>query len=342
MRRFVTALILMLLAETAFANHTESHPPAVNILILETMDNPIVLRSCKAFVRELTNLLPDRRLNFIVKNAQGSLPAAMQMLETSLSNEKPDLLVSVATLGTRAVFNATKSHDIPAVFMVVSDPVAEGIVLQIGETSEYNITGKTHVVESKVKVDMLNRIMTSRAHEHDVHKIALLASDYPSSANAVEKLVAATALVPSIEFVPVRFQYLSGNDNVAVMHNEIIARLNEVVDEVDGYWMPPGPAAHDDKLYRLIQQTYQLPLLFSEQEAAIRDGALIGVFTDEKTIGRNAAVQARQIIMGEEARNLPIERPTNFIVAININTAISLGFTIPSDILELAKDNVYR
>lgn len=46
--------------------------------------------------------------------------------------------------------------------------------------------------------------------------------------------------------------------------------------------------------------------------------------------------------MGEEARNLPIERPTNFIVAININTAISLGFTIPSDILELAKDNVYR
>lgn len=340
--RFIVTIYLLLSVSISWANEQHADKNTIDVVVLETMDNPIVLQSCRAFVAELSKLLPEKDIKFIVRNADGSLTSAKTMLDDVIQTSQPDLLVSVATLGTRAVFDAVKQNNIPAVFMVVSDPVAEGLVDRLGDTSRFNITGKSHVVSSGVKLEMLKRIMMSNPHNHEVHKIALVGSDYPSSANAMEKLIKEADSVPSIEFIPVKFSYLAGSENVNAMHRDIIEKLRNVAHDVDGYWLPPGPAAHDDKLYEEIDREYGIPLLFSEQVSAIKKGALIGVFADEMTIGRNAAVQARQILLGANANDLPIERPKNFVVAININTAISLGFTIPSDILELAKDNVYR
>ena len=72
-----------------------------------------------------------------------------------------------------------------------------------------------------------------------------------------------------------------------------------------------------------------------------QSGGLLGYGPDLRTLFMQAGVLVRKALMGNTVAELPIERPTKYVLVINLKTAQALGLTIPQSIL-LRADEVIR
>jgi putative ABC transport system substrate-binding protein len=84
----------------------------------------------------------------------------------------------------------------------------------------------------------------------------------------------------------------------------------------------------------------RLPAIYQFAEAA-RQGGLMGYGPMLAEALRQQCIQLDRILKGARPRDLPVEQPTKFELAINLKTAEALGITIPQSLL-LRADDVIR
>jgi ABC-type uncharacterized transport system substrate-binding protein len=77
---------------------------------------------------------------------------------------------------------------------------------------------------------------------------------------------------------------------------------------------------------------HHLPVL-APIEGYVAMGALISYGVDTRALFRKAAAYVDRILKGAKPGELPVERPATFKMAINMNTARTLGLTIPPSLL---------
>ena len=77
-----------------------------------------------------------------------------------------------------------------------------------------------------------------------------------------------------------------------------------------------------------LSLSHGLPVI-ANRAAFAQAGALITYGHDPQYSYRRAAWYVDQILKGRKPGDLPIERPTRFILVVNLNTAKALGITIP-------------
>ena len=101
----------------------------------------------------------------------------------------------------------------------------------------------------------------------------------------------------------------------------------------------PMMMAESQRLARLAARQ-RLPAtsmfrLFAEE------GGTVAYGPEETEEVERVAAQATKILRGAKPGDLPIERPTKFVLAVNVKTAKALGITMPESILMRA-DKVIR
>ena len=326
---------LMWGTSAAFAKET------LDLVVLETLPVPIVSESRAEFEKELARIMPEHEINITSYNAEGSEVRAREILSKLAQNPAPDLVISVATLATRALNASEEFVDVPKLFMAVSAPVEEGIVTAIGAVSERNMTGESHVLDAKVKLDMLEGLLKA-SKPTSSFTIGLVHSTYPSSSNLVNQLLALNDDYENINLVDVSTPYLEGDAGLLEMTDSIISKLQQKTNELDGYWLSSGPLAESNGLVIKVKEATGLLPLFAESIASVKEGALLGVVSEPASIGKSAARKAKLILEQQSARNIPVDKMNTYTVAVNVSTAIKLQLPIPSNYLKLSKKHVYQ
>jgi putative ABC transport system substrate-binding protein len=105
-----------------------------------------------------------------------------------------------------------------------------------------------------------------------------------------------------------------------------------------GLIVPPDPAltAHR-KLIVGLAARYRLPAVYGVRTFAA-DGGLVSYGASIPALFRQAAGYVDQILRGENAADLPVQRPTIFELVINLQAAKDFGIALSPQLLALANE----
>jgi putative tryptophan/tyrosine transport system substrate-binding protein len=84
-----------------------------------------------------------------------------------------------------------------------------------------------------------------------------------------------------------------------------------------------------------LPKKYRLPAIYT-RPAVVENGGLMSFGPDRDEPFRRVAVFVDKILKGTKPADIPVEQPTKFELAINLNAAKQLGLTIPPNVLARA------
>src|SRR5262249_53509428 len=235
----------------------------------------------------------------------------------------PDVIVGQATPVLRALRQATSS--IPVVFVGVNDPVEQGFVSSLAHPGG-NISGFSFIDFQMVGkwLEMLKEAAPG------VARAALMFSpDTPPHYYVYLRSFEAEprSIAVEVTAAPVR--------NTAEIE-EAIAKLGR--EPGGGLIVAPDAftVLHHQLLIRLAQQ-HRVPAVYGFR-AYVALGALMSYGPDPSDLFRRSASYVDRILKGAKPADLPIQQPTKFELAINLETAKALGLQIPDRLLALADE----
>lgn len=232
-----------------------------------------------------------------------------------------DVLVAVTIQAAVAAQRATSS--IPIVFVVVPDPVAAGLVTSLSAPGG-NVTGFSNIATDLTA----RRLQLFKEVVGNLSRIALLVNptDPVNTKRTIEDMEAAGAKL-----------------NIAVMPFEVRSRseleptLSRVASAaVDGFAAAMNPVFYNERKYIAeMAVQYRLPSTHINSDS-VEAGFLMSYGANHEAIFRRAPVYVERILKGAKPRELPVELPTRFELALNLKTAKAIGVTISSALLAQA------
>ena len=252
-------------------------------------------------------------------------PDRLQMIARELVELKPDVIQVTSTTATAAILRETKT--IPVVFAVVTDPVGSGFVQSLPHPGG-NATGFINI-EASVGgkyLEILKEIAprTSRATVMFNPKTA------PQSSFYVKSLEAASASLA----LPLAVAHIGSGEDIEAA----IADLARTPDT--GLIVSPDlftAAKTQREIIVALTARNRVPAVYFSS-LFVQTGGLVAYGVDLPDLLRRAASYVDHILKGEKPADLPVQLPTKFELAINLNTAKSLGLTIPQSLLATADE----
>jgi putative tryptophan/tyrosine transport system substrate-binding protein len=294
----------------------------IGVLIALGEDDPQGQQQAQTLLQSLQELGWKRGTNLEVDLRWGGTNnERIQIMAKELVAEQPDVIQVTTTTATAAVLRETRT--ISVVFSIVADPVGPGFVASLPHPGG-NATGFI-VIESSMGskwVGLLKEVAP------DVSRITLLFD--PATGPQVDYYrgpieAAARSLAISLKSAPV--------GSLAAIESEIAATAQQrhagliLLPEIFTY-------THRDLIVSLANRA-NLPAVYPFS-AFTSAGGLLSYGVDLLDLQRRAAGYVDRILKGSNPKDLPVQLPTKFELAVNVKTAKALGLTIPPSLIATA------
>jgi putative ABC transport system substrate-binding protein len=296
----------------------------VGVLMNTAADNPEAQAGIAAFKQSLQQLgwSEGRNVRFDIRWGANDVDQDRKYA-AELIALAPDVILGSGTLSVTALQHS--SHNVPIVFVQVSDPVGAGLIdtpARPGRNTtgfmnfEYSLSGKW--------LDLLKQVAPS------VTRVAIFGN--PANPASVAQFSAIQALARSfgVEVRPV-----SVGDT-----SEIVRAVATLASSPNGGLIvtpSAGESVHRELIIALAAQ-HKLPAVYSDR-FNVTDGGLISYGPNRVDQFRGGASYVDRILKGEKPADLPVQAPTKFELVINLKTAKALGLSVPQA-LQASADEV--
>jgi putative ABC transport system substrate-binding protein len=237
---------------------------------------------------------------------------------------QPEVILARSTPAT-AVLKA-ETRTIPIVFTTVSDPIGSGFVANLAHPGG-NITGFTNF-ESSISGKWLGLLK----------EIAPRITQVGAMYNPETAPYAPYYLRP----LEVAAKSFSAEPISVVVHNDAdieraIAGLAR--ESNGGLIILPDAFTTSSHRTQIIEQAarHHVPAVYPYGFIAV-EGGLMSYGIDVTDLYQRAASYIDRIFHGTKPSDLPVQQPTKFELVINLNTAKSLGLTVPATLLTRADE----
>jgi putative ABC transport system substrate-binding protein len=234
---------------------------------------------------------------------------------------KPDVIVAPAT-SLKPVREATRS--IPIVFLLIVDPVGQGIVSSLAHPGG-NVTGFAAMEFSMGGkfVELLKEIAP------DATRVLVLLDQDNGATPQWWRSIEGPAR--KLGFEPQQALVRAEQELDAAVQSFAQARSGNMI-------VPPQTlfVSHRARLIALAARE-RLPAVYGATLFA-SEGGLLSYGIDVAHQFMRAASYVDRILKGTNPSDLPVEQPTKFELVVNLKTAKDLGLTIPGSLLAQADE----
>jgi putative tryptophan/tyrosine transport system substrate-binding protein len=261
----------------------------------------------------MTSGMTKKDFQLEVRSAGGSA-GSLASLASKLVASKMDVIVAFQTPAATAAKLATA--DVPIV-MYVADPVRQGLVKSLSRPGG-NLTGvdPAGAETTEKNLEIVCELLPS------VQRVAILA-------NASDPFHE-----PFLEHIKSAAGELKIEINPIMVHSadELNADFTDIVK-----WRAEAVLVQPSITQRGIADLalqYRIPAI--GVQALVELGVLASYTANPEALYRRCADFVDKILRGARPADLPIELPTKFLLAINLQTAKALGIKVPQTILARA------
>jgi putative tryptophan/tyrosine transport system substrate-binding protein len=243
-------------------------------------------------------------------------------LAEELTRLKLDLIVATGTPAAQVMQRTTR--DVPVVFVMVSDPVASGIVKSLARPGE-NVTGFSNFLPATTGklLEFIKTVVPATS------RFAFLYD--PANEGKLLELreLQASAQVLGVALEPRELRTPDDIEN---------AFMSMAKTRPEGL-IVPSDSVTLGSLRRIVElaAAIRLPAIYQTRDF-VEAGGLMSYGLNVCQHHRRAASYVDKILKGARPVDLPVELPTTFELLINVNTAKALGLEIPPTLLAIADE----
>jgi putative tryptophan/tyrosine transport system substrate-binding protein len=247
----------------------------------------------------------------------------MREYAKELIDLKPDLVLVTNTPSAMAILEVT--HQIPVLFVNVTDPVGSGIVSSLSNPGgnatgftnfEFSMGGKWLQILKEVAPDIKRTAIIFNP------EVAPFSDGYIRTFRAGAESLSVDAILAPIH-------------DVDQLERLLVAQTREPGGSI--IVMPDAFTIPNRNLIIDFAVRHRLPSIYPYRVFALA-GGLISYGPDIEDLYRRAAAYADRLLRGATPSGLPVQQPNKFEFVINNKTAKAIGLTIPDLLLARADE----
>ena len=297
-----------------------------------------VWRGCEDACKGFQDYFRDHKIpaRFTLRDAgrnKKKLPGFVQ----EAKDLKADLVVTWGTSVTRIMLGPWDAPDpekhvtkIPAVFMIVADPIGAKVVRDFKTSGRENVTGTRNRAPTSVQMKALQSYKPFK-------RLGLVYNTNELNARLNAAQVRKTTAEMGIQLIEVQLP-LDEDGNPSP--DSIDAAVKQVADQ-KAEFLYMGSSSFLTKFRKPFTEAalkYRLPVAAGSEVPVTKADGLMAIASRYYNVGHLAADQARRILVNKESpENMRIRRLRRFSFIINMETAHKLKMYPPMGILRYAE-----
>ena len=254
-------------------------------------------------------------------------------------NQKPELIISMATLASKYLHKYGQQNGIPVFFVTVSQPIEAGLIKNFDGPTKTLISGVSHTLPVTKIVGYITQMARKKLKSGPI-RFSYVHSSYPSEVGFGNRLTIEFQKNPRLTLKKRSFMFRPGN------HKKMLADYSKLVKEMDNktdfFLLPIGPSAIIPGFTKRLISLSKKPVLFTSHQQGLEEGALMLVDSNSKEVGRLAATNISKLLKGESIGTIKPEKVESVRLGMNIKKAKELKFPIPSDLLRQSINNLVK